>query len=119
MKNIRIASRASKLALAQVELVRKLIQNICPAIETSIVKISTKGDRDRSDFLYKSESMGFFTSEVEKALLEGRADLAVHSLKDLPTTLTTGLFVALPPFQKGNLPLMHLSQGTRCPLSRN
>jgi len=97
MRHIRIASRASKLALAQVDLVRKLLQNICPEIETSVVKISTKGDRDKSDFLYKSESMGFFTSEVEKALLDGRADLAVHSLKDLPTAPTPGLIVAAVP----------------------
>jgi hydroxymethylbilane synthase len=97
MRHIRIASRASKLALAQVGLVRKLLENICPGLETSIVKISTKGDRDRSDFLYKSESMGFFTSEVEKALLDGRADLAVHSLKDLPTALTPDLIVAAIP----------------------
>jgi hydroxymethylbilane synthase len=97
MRHIRIASRASKLALAQVELIRKMLESLCPGIETSIVKISTKGDRDKSDFLYKSEAMGFFTSEVEKALLDGRADLAVHSLKDLPTALTPGLIVAAIP----------------------
>ena len=97
MKHIRIASRASKLALAQVGLVRKLLENLCSGLETSIVKISTKGDRDKSDFLYKSESMGFFTTEVEKALLDGRADLAVHSLKDLPTALTPDLIVAAIP----------------------
>jgi len=97
MKHIRIASRASKLALAQVHLVSKLLENLCSGLETSIIKISTKGDRDKSDFLYKSESMGFFTSEVEKALLDGRADLAVHSLKDLPTALTPGLIVAAIP----------------------
>ena len=97
MKKIRIASRASKLALAQVELVRKFLEKLCPGIESSIIKISTKGDRDKSDFLYKSQSMGFFTSEVERALLDGRADLAVHSLKDLPTALTPGLVVAAIP----------------------
>ena len=97
MKHIKIASRASKLALAQVHLVSKLLENLCSGLETSIIKISTKGDRDKSDFLYKSESMGFFTSEVEKALLDGRADLAVHSLKDLPTALTQGLIVAAIP----------------------
>lgn len=97
MKPIRIASRASKLALIQADLVRKLLENLCPDIEISIVKISTKGDRDKSDFLYKSESIGFFTSEVENALLEGRADLAVHSLKDLPTLLRPGLIIAAIP----------------------
>ena len=97
MKHIRIASRASKLALIQSEEVIKLLRQIRPDIECSIVKVSTKGDRDRTDFLYKAGSMGFFTTEVEKALLDGRADLAVHSFKDLPTALTDGLLIAAVP----------------------
>ena len=97
MKHIRLASRASKLALIQSEEVIKLLQQIRPDIECSIVKVSTRGDHDKTDFLYKSGSIGFFTSEVEKALLDGRADLAVHSFKDLPTALTTGLLIAAVP----------------------
>lgn len=97
MKPIRIASRASKLALMQSNHICDLLRNLCPGIEISIMKVSTKGDRDKLDFLYKSESVGFFTSEVEKAILDGEADLAVHSLKDLPTTLTSGLVVAAIP----------------------
>jgi len=61
------------------------------------VKVSTKGDRDKSDFLHKSEFVGFFTSEVESVLLDGRADLAVHSLKDLPTAQSPGLIIAAIP----------------------
>jgi hydroxymethylbilane synthase len=97
MKHIRIASRASKLALIQSEEVIKLLRQIQPNIECSIVKISTKGDYDKTDFLYKSGSVGLFTTEVEKALLDGRADLAVHSFKDLPTALTDGLLIAAVP----------------------
>ena len=97
MKPIRIASRASKLALAQTDIVRSSLEKLFPGIETSIVTISTKGDRDKSDFLYKSKSVGFFTSEVENAILDGRADLAVHSLKDLPTTATPELVIAAIP----------------------
>lgn len=97
MKSIRIASRGSKLALAQAHYTRDLLKNLQKDIEVSIVVISTKGDRDKSDFLYKSESIGVFTSEVENALLDGRADLAVHSLKDLPTAITEGLIVAAIP----------------------
>ncbi|MHC4187610.1 MAG: hydroxymethylbilane synthase, partial [Planctomycetota bacterium] len=82
MKSIKIASRGSKLALAQAEIVKKSLEKQHPGIEISIVKITTRGDRDRSDFLYKSESIGFFTSEVENAVLDGKGDLAVHSLKD-------------------------------------
>lgn len=97
MKSVRIASRASKLALIQTDIVRKLLENIRPDIEFSIVKVTTKGDRDKSDFLYQAESRGLFTSEVENALLNGRADLAVHSLKDLPTLPKEGLIVAAIP----------------------
>jgi hydroxymethylbilane synthase len=97
MRALRIASRGSKLALVQSNYVFNLLENISSDIEISIVKISTKGDRDKSDFLYKTDSMGFFTSEVEKALLDGRADIAVHSLKDLPTACTKGLVVAAIP----------------------
>jgi hydroxymethylbilane synthase len=97
MKPIKIASRASKLALAQVDIVVKSLEKLSAGLEISIIKISTKGDRDKSDFLYKSESIGFFTSEVENAILDGRADLAVHSLKDLPTVCTRGLVIAAIP----------------------
>jgi hydroxymethylbilane synthase len=97
MRHIRIASRASKLALAQSKIVKEALENLSDDIEISIVIISTKGDRDKSDFLHKSESVGFFTSEVEHAVLDGRADMAVHSLKDLPTAYTAGLVVAAIP----------------------
>jgi hydroxymethylbilane synthase len=97
MRPLKIASRASKLALVQSNYICNLLKNLSSNIEISIVEISTKGDRDKSDFLYKTDSMGFFTSEVENALLDGRADLAVHSLKDLPTACTEGLVVAAIP----------------------
>ena len=97
MRALKIASRASKLALVQSNYICNLLKNLSSNIEISIVEISTKGDRDKSDFLYKTDSMGFFTSEVENAILDGRADLAVHSLKDLPTACTEGLVVAAIP----------------------
>ncbi len=97
MRHIKIASRASKLALIQTNIVLSSLKKLSDDLEISIVEVSTKGDRDKSDFLYKSESIGFFTSEVENALLEDRADIAVHSLKDLPTTITKGLIIAAIP----------------------
>lgn len=97
MTEIRIATRASKLALAQTNQVKTLLSSAAPGISISLVGISTKGDQDKSDFLYKAGSVGFFTSEVEKALLDGRADVAVHSLKDLPTAITNGLVVSAIP----------------------
>jgi len=101
MRAIRIASRGSKLAMRQSEYIGSRLEPRCPSgsgdVEVSIVRISTKGDRDKSDFLYKGSTMGYFTGEVEKALLDGRADLAVHSLKDLPTAITAGLTIAAIP----------------------
>ncbi len=97
MRPIKIASRASKLALVQSNHISNLLKKLSDGIEISLMKVSTKGDREKLDFLYKSGSMGFFTSEVENAVLDGRADIAVHSLKDLPTTYTKGLVVAAVP----------------------
>ena len=97
MKKIRIATRASKLALRQSHYIRSRLADIDSNLEIEIVEISTQGDRDQSDFLYQSSSVGFFTSEVEKALLDNRADLAVHSFKDLPTAITDGLVIAAVP----------------------
>ena len=97
MKEIRIATRPSRLALVQSEYIKSLLEKLDADIGVSLVRISTRGDRDKSDFLYKSESMGFFTSEVENALIDGRADLAVHSFKDLPTAYAEALTVAAIP----------------------
>jgi len=94
---IRIATRASQLALAQANQVKHRLSLIAPDRPVLIVEISTKGDRDTSDFLYQSNSVGFFTSEVERALLSGQADVAVHSLKDLPTAITKGLVISAIP----------------------
>lgn len=97
MKQIRIATRASKLALAQAIEIKNSLLSLSPSCKISLVEISTKGDRDKSDFLYTSKSVGFFTSEVERALLDDRADIAVHSLKDLPTAMTPGLAISAIP----------------------
>ncbi len=100
MRTIRIATRASKLALTQSNHIASRLRDFSDNIAVQIVEISTKGDRDRSEFLYKAGTIGFFTSEVENALLDGRADLAVHSLKDLPTAIREGLIVAAIPVRE-------------------
>jgi hydroxymethylbilane synthase len=97
MKPIRIASRSSKLALAQTHMTRDALLGLCPDCDITVVPISTTGDIDKSEFLYKSQTQGLFTSEVEAALLDGRADMAVHSLKDLPTQGPDELIVAAMP----------------------
>ena len=111
MRHIRIASRASKLALVQSNYIRALLQNLSRDIKISIVEVSTKGDRNKSDFLHKTESIGFFTSEIEKALLNAQADIAVHSLKDLPTAVTPGLTIAAIPERESPADALVASDG--------
>jgi hydroxymethylbilane synthase len=100
MKRLRIASRPSRLALAQASLVADLLCRANSGLEIDIVEITTRGDRDNRDFLQKAPTVGFFTSEVEAALVERRADVAVHSLKDLPTTLNPALKIAAIPLRE-------------------
>ncbi|MCH8120124.1 MAG: hydroxymethylbilane synthase [Planctomycetes bacterium] len=113
MRPIKIASRGSKLALVQSNHILSLLKNLSDGIEISLIKVSTKGDRDKSDFLYKSDSIGFFTSEVENAVLDGRADIAVHSLKDLPTACTEGLVVAAVPKRESAADALIANRGFR------
>ncbi len=86
-----VGSRGSKLALIQAESVVAKIREINPHVEVGISKIVTKGDRDRHAQLDHMEGIGVFVKELEEALLTGRIDLAVHSLKDVPTEIPQGL----------------------------
>ncbi len=94
---IRIATRASQLALWQAHHVADLIRNSESGCEVEVVHISTEGDRDRNRSLAAMGGVGVFTREVQAAVLDGRADLAVHSLKDLPTESAPGLTLAAVP----------------------
>lgn len=80
-----IASRASKLALWQANHVKDLMLNL--GAETDILEVQTTGDKVQDRFLHEIGGKGLFIKEVEAALLEGKADLAVHSLKDLPVDI--------------------------------
>jgi len=97
MRPLKLGTRASKLALTQSNQVAENLRALLPGLEIELVHITTTGDRDTSDFLHKAQSVGFFTTEVENALLDRRADIAVHSLKDLPTVIREGLLVAAIP----------------------
>jgi hydroxymethylbilane synthase len=88
---MRIGTRGSALALAQSEHVRGLLSKGGERHE--LVRIVTTGDRDQDTSLSKIGGKGIFTKEIEAALLEGRIDLAVHSLKDLPTEESPGLAI--------------------------
>jgi hydroxymethylbilane synthase len=89
-----VATRGGRLAVAQTEIVIGTLKNIHPDIQFEIRKITTRGDRDRRTTLWKLETSGFFTSQVEDCLLAGEADFAVHSFKDLPTRQRDGLTIA-------------------------
>ena len=86
---MKLGTRGSQLARWQAEWVRDRLAAQGNRIE--IVVIKTRGDAEVDRPLHELEGKGFFTKEIEEALLDGRIDVAVHSLKDLPTTLTPGL----------------------------
>src|SRR6185369_4201594 len=88
-----IGSRGSKLALWQAEQARERLQLLDPGIEINIQIIKTTGDV-KSDPLSVIGGKGVFTKELEDALLDGRIDIAVHSLKDLPTILPGALSIS-------------------------
>ena len=94
---IRIATRASRLALWQARHVAGRLESAEPGVVVELVEVSTEGDRDRVQRLDAMGGTGVFTREVQLAVLDGRADLAVHSLKDLPTEVVDGLLLASVP----------------------
>lgn len=98
MKPIIIGTRGSPLALAQTELIKKLLFAAQPAIAVEIKIIKTSGDIFQTASLTTGAGKGLFTKEIEDQLLTGTIDVAVHSLKDLPTVLPDGLTIgAVPP----------------------
>ena len=93
MSTVRIATRGSDLALAQASYIAKRIQEELGRT-TEIVVVSTAGDRIQNVSLAKIGGKGLFIKEIEEALLDGRADLAIHSAKDLPAEIAPGLELA-------------------------
>ena len=83
-RKIRIGSRKSRLAVIQTELVMDTIRETHPEIELELITMETTGDRRLDVTLDKIGGKGLFVKELDRALLEGRIDLAVHSLKDMP-----------------------------------
>lgn len=89
-----IGSRGSVLAIKQSEEVKKAIEKFDPSFEVEIKVIKTKGDQILDKPLQQIGDKGLFTREIEKQLLEGSIDLAVHSSKDMPSSLPEGLILA-------------------------
>ena len=91
MKEIKIGTRGSKLALQQSAWVRKRIVERHPDLSIEMVRIKTTGDKITDVPLAQVGGKGLFVKEIEEALLRGDIDLAVHSMKDVPTDLPSGL----------------------------
>jgi hydroxymethylbilane synthase len=90
---VRLGSRGSRLALTQAQVAADLLRQARSELDIALVPITTTGDRDRRRPFGEIGSRGIFVKEIEEALLEGRIDVAVHSAKDMTSTLTGGLSV--------------------------
>jgi len=84
IKSIKIGTRSSKLALYQSNLVKEKLSILYPNLKISLVEIKTKGDKIQDRNLDRSIDKGFFVKEIQDQLKNGKIDIAVHSLKDLP-----------------------------------
>lgn len=93
-RHLRVGTRASQLALWQAGHVRGLLQALADAPPVDLVHIRTQGDTHADVPLWQAGGRAFFTREIDQALVSGEVDVAVHSLKDLPTQLEAGLVLA-------------------------
>jgi hydroxymethylbilane synthase len=110
---IRVGTRGSKLALAQAALVIEALRAAHPGLDGELCIIQTEGDRRRRASLLAIGGQGVFTRELEVALLDGEIDVAVHSLKDLPSTLPEGLVLAATPPREDPRDVLVTREGTR------
>ncbi len=94
---LRLATRGSPLALWQARTVAAMLEVHHPGVATELVVVRTEGDRDRTTPISRLGGRGVFCKEVQAAVLEGRADLAVHSAKDLTSETPEGLTLAAVP----------------------
>ncbi len=92
---VRIATRKSPLALWQAEFVKAQLEHFHPGIQVELLKMTTKGDKILDAPLAKVGGKGLFVKELEQGMLEGRADIAVHSMKDVPVDFPEGLHLAV------------------------
>lgn len=94
---LRIGTRGSRLARWQAEWVATRLEQLPTPRQVELVEVSTAGDRDRYERLDRFGTTGVFTKQIQAALLDDRVDVAVHSLKDLPTETPSGLVLAAVP----------------------
>jgi len=96
-KNIKIGTRGSRLALWQANWVKTALTSISPSLSVDIIIIKTKGDKILDVPLAMVGGKGLFVKEIEEALLDGRIDLAIHSMKDMPAEIPDGLCIGAIP----------------------
>ena len=94
MEKLVIASRESRLAMWQAEHIKARLEAMYPSLKVDILGMTTQGDQILDRTLSKVCGKGLFVKELEVALMEGRADLAVHSIKDVPMVLPEGFSIA-------------------------
>lgn len=92
---LRIATRKSPLAMWQAEHVAALLESFHPGLKVELMGMSTQGDKILDTPLAKIGGKGLFVKELEQGMMDGRADLAVHSMKDVPVILPEGLHLAV------------------------
>lgn len=92
-KSIVIATRKSQLALWQANFIKQQLLTLFPEIDIQLLPLKTTGDKFLKDKLQAIGGKGLFVKELEEAMLDGRADLAVHSMKDVPASFPEGLFL--------------------------
>lgn len=96
MSDLRIATRRSRLALAQASELGALLAAAHPGLEVSVVEVTTTGDRDPMTSVTTLTEVGAFVRSVQRAVIDGEADVAVHSCKDLPVDGPSGLVAFYP-----------------------
>ena len=90
-RTIKIATRKSPLAIWQAEFVRDSLLNLHPELNIELIRMTTQGDKILDTPLAKVGGKGLFVKELEHGILAGDADIAVHSMKDVPMAFPTGL----------------------------
>jgi hydroxymethylbilane synthase len=106
MKKIVIATRGSKLALWQARHIESRLKGRYPGLLVELLKIKTTGDKILDVPLAKVGGKGLFVKEIEEAILDGRADIAVHSMKDVPAVLPEGLKLGVIPKRESRYDLL-------------
>lgn len=105
-RTLRIGSRGSQLALWQSRWVQTALARLWPSVTFEVIVIKTTGDKIQDVPLSRVGGKGLFVKEIEEALLDGRIDLAVHSMKDMPSELPSGLTIGAIPERENPLDIL-------------